>query len=94
MDFFILFAEGVPDHFSTHEGQQQKSHPVIIAGDMIRHRSARRPADQRHEKLKETEAQRQAQDRSRRQFPGGSADADRDGKGIHAQTDGNDQNRK
>ena len=64
---------------------------MIDAGDQVGQPGARRPAQERHEPLKESEVECDAEDGSPRAGIAGGADAERDGGGVHGQGEGEQQ---
>ena len=53
----IIFDQSSMDGLQTDECQQGESDPVVIAGEGVHHRSAREPADDGHDRLKQAEVE-------------------------------------
>jgi hypothetical protein len=84
------------DHLAADRGQDAKGHPMVNGADIGAQTGAGQPADHRHENLKSAKGQTQTHRQAQARAPAGNAaacnaTAQRDGKGIHRQTNSDEQ---
>ena len=53
--FLAALMQGIPYHLTADKQQQQKSNPVVIAGDVLGKTAAQQPPQKRHQCLKAAE---------------------------------------
>ena len=87
----VLGAAGLRDHLAPHVDEESEGDPVVISGDEAGDGASRKPAEQRHEELKQTEMECQAECRPYGIFSLNDPDADGYGKSVHAECHGHDQ---
>ena len=81
--FFLIFMEGIPYHLTADKKQQNKSNPVIKAGNILCKTAAQQPAQIRHQCLKSAKEQRNDKGVSVIDAPHPQPLADRYGKSVH-----------
>ena len=87
----LLLAAGLPDHIAADKDQQHKGDPVVDVGDKGLKLGAQQPAQEGHQGLKAAEPQPGGQHVGEAHPPHGQALADGDGKGVHGQPHGQDE---
>ena len=84
----LVVLSGLPDHIDADDGQQHKGDPMVHVGDKRLKADAQQPAQKGHQRLEAAEPQSGDEGMAQPHLTGGKALADRDGKGIHGQSHG------